>query len=145
MGCPALEELILCRCLRPVLYCQTNETADCKKDSFAINHAVALWCGQRTRILPLLNPSQKLITLGVRAAVRSAAVSQLLTLLAPWAALAEFSRVNFSTLLCLSWNMREPRLEGRLSSSIITSLGTLIFFPRFRPSTQHDRQMGLVL
>lgn len=29
--------------------------------------------------------------------------------------------------------MREPRLEGTVSSSIITSFGTLIFFPRFRP------------
>lgn len=51
-----------------------------------------------------------------------------------WATLAVFSRVNLSTLLCLSWNMREPRLDGRLSSSTITSCGMLIFFPKFRPS-----------
>ncbi len=50
---------------------------------------------------------------------------------------AEFSSVNLSTLLWRSWNMMDPLLLFRFSSSIITSLGTLIFFPRFRPSHTH--------
>lgn len=56
-----------------------------------------------------------------------------LTLLVWLTSLAMFSSVNLSALFCLSRNMREPRLDERLSSSIITSFGTLIFFPRFRP------------
>ncbi len=50
---------------------------------------------------------------------------------------AEFSSVYLSTLLWRSWNMMDPLLLFRFSSSIITSLGTLIFFPRFRPSHTH--------
>lgn len=60
--------------------------------------------------------------------------SQLLTLLLWWTPLVLFSSVNLSALFCLSWNMREPRLDERLSSSIMTSFGTLIFFPRFIPT-----------
>ena len=57
-----------------------------------------------------------------------------------YVSLRVFSRVNISTLFSLSWNMREPRLEGRFSSSIIRSLGTLIFFPRFSLSeTEHTQ------
>ncbi len=56
---------------------------------------------------------------------------------------AEFSSVNLSTLLWRSWNMMDPLLLFRFSSSIITSLGTLIFFPRFRPS--HTHTLALVI
>lgn len=42
-----------------------------------------------------------------------------------------FSYMNFSTLICRSLNILDPLLVRRESSSSITSLGMLIFFPRF--------------
>lgn len=69
---------------------------------------------------------------GLKGGVRGTSNS-CLTLLVLLTSLAMFSSVNLSALFCLSRNIREPRLDERLSSSIITSFGTLIFFPRFRP------------
>lgn len=41
-----------------------------------------------------------------------------------------FSYMNFSTRFCLLWNILEPLLVKRFSSSSMVSLGVLIFVPR---------------
>lgn len=41
--------------------------------------------------------------------------------------------MNFSTRICRSLNILEPRLVSSDNSSNITSRGTLIFLPRFKP------------
>lgn len=53
---------------------------------------------------------------------------------------AVLSNVYFSDLLWRSWNILDPLLLVRFSSSIIKSLGTLTFFPKFRPSHTHQEK-----